>query len=140
MESFSTAIVPQLPRLLSIARRLSPEPEDLVQETVARALRFRARFREGSDLRAWLTRILYNLCFGERRRSLRFQRARAAYAREPRPRPVEPSVAAELAEACPRLEGARVTMQLPPGLHSIDLTIVDAAGHLSTDTVVVRVR
>jgi hypothetical protein len=42
--------------------------------------------------------------------------------------------------ACERLEGARVTLELAPGLHSLDLTVVDALGNLSTDTVVVRVR
>jgi hypothetical protein len=44
------------------------------------------------------------------------------------------------AEPCELVEGAQVTLELAPGLHSIDLTVVDGSGNLATDTVVVRVR
>ena len=40
---------------------------------------------------------------------------------------------------CELVEGPRVTLQLSPGLHSIDLTVVDAAGNMSADTLIVRV-
>ena len=102
METFHADLVPELPRLNAIARRLCRDPEDLVQETIARALRFQSAFRVGSDLRAWLTRILFNLHAGERRRGARYARARAAYAVEPHGQVVEPSVAAELRGCCPR--------------------------------------
>lgn len=107
MESFSAALVPELPRLTAIARRVRrDDPEDLVQETLARALRFEHQFRAGSDLRAWLTTILYNQHASERRRGSRYARARAAYASEPRAGAPDPSVSAQLAEICPRLSAA----------------------------------
>ena len=103
MDAFADSLVPHLPRLRAIARRYGNDPDDLVQETVARALRFRAGFREGSDLGAWLTRILFNLDAGERRRRHRYARARYRLAHEPVPRRGDPSCVTELLHACPRL-------------------------------------
>jgi RNA polymerase sigma-70 factor (ECF subfamily) len=45
--------------------------EDLVQETVARALTFRHQFRSGSNLRAWLYAILHSLHLTAYRRDRR---------------------------------------------------------------------
>ena len=104
MDRFGASLVPELPRLHAIARRFGPDPEDLVQETIARALRFRCGFREGSDLRAWLTRILFNLRAGERRRCQRFARASAAFAAEPRADRGDPSVPVALGEARLRVD------------------------------------
>jgi RNA polymerase sigma-70 factor (ECF subfamily) len=104
MDSFTAALVPELPRLHAIARRFGPDREDLVQETILRALRFRSGFREGSDLRAWLTRILFNLRAGECRRSQRFARASAAYAAEPAVGRGDPSIPVELTDAGRRID------------------------------------
>jgi RNA polymerase sigma-70 factor (ECF subfamily) len=103
MDAFAQALLPQLPRLRAIARRQGGDPDDLVQETVARALRFRAGFRAGSDLGAWLARILVNLDAGERRRRGRYARVRARLATEPLPARGDPSTASELLAVCPRL-------------------------------------
>jgi RNA polymerase sigma-70 factor (ECF subfamily) len=43
------------------------EADDLVQDTIERALRAAHRFRRGSNLRAWLTRIMRNLFLDRRR-------------------------------------------------------------------------
>ncbi|MFN2468340.1 MAG: sigma-70 family RNA polymerase sigma factor [Gaiellaceae bacterium] len=57
-----------------VARRLvssKEEAEDLMQETYARAFRSRRGFTPGTNLRAWLLRILTNLNIDRARRSQR---------------------------------------------------------------------
>jgi RNA polymerase sigma-70 factor, ECF subfamily len=60
--------------LYNFARWLERDPvaaEDLVQETYARALRSAQQFEAGSNLKAWLFRILRNAFIDRRRRSQR---------------------------------------------------------------------
>lgn len=60
-----------LPDLYRRARQLTGDAtrsDDLVQDTVERALRFRHTFREGGHLRAWLMRIMQNVFISSRRR------------------------------------------------------------------------
>ncbi|HSN06699.1 MAG TPA: sigma-70 family RNA polymerase sigma factor [Candidatus Angelobacter sp.] len=63
----------ELPGLLRYARSLVRDPgraEDLVQDTVVRALERAATFRGESSLRTWLHRILHNLAIDGARRTL----------------------------------------------------------------------
>jgi RNA polymerase sigma-70 factor, ECF subfamily len=62
-ERFERDVLPMLPSLYGAALRMTRNPadaEDLLQETYLRAFRGFASFREGTNLKAWLYRILTN--------------------------------------------------------------------------------
>jgi RNA polymerase sigma-70 factor (ECF subfamily) len=61
--SFEEEALSHTDALYRTARRMTrhdQDAEDLVQETYLRAFRFRHQFQEGTNLRAWLFRILTN--------------------------------------------------------------------------------
>ncbi len=61
--TFEDDVMPLVPQLYSAARRLTRNPadsEDLLQETLLRAYRGYGTFKAGTNLRAWLYRILTN--------------------------------------------------------------------------------
>jgi RNA polymerase sigma-70 factor, ECF subfamily len=60
---FERDVLPLLPNLYAAALRMTRNPadaEDLVQETYLRAFRGFSGFKEGTNLKAWLYRILTN--------------------------------------------------------------------------------
>jgi RNA polymerase sigma-70 factor (ECF subfamily) len=62
-ERFAAEVVAFLDPLYATALRLTrnrPDAEDLVQDTVVKALRFSNRFERGTNLKAWLYTILHN--------------------------------------------------------------------------------
>ena len=69
--NFAAEALPHLDRLHALARALARpplDPEELTQETFARACAAYHRFTPGSDMRAWLTTIMLNLVRGDARR------------------------------------------------------------------------
>jgi RNA polymerase sigma-70 factor, ECF subfamily len=63
LDRFERDVLPLLPSLYGSALRMTRNPadaEDLLQETTLRAYRGFASFQEGTNLKAWLYRILTN--------------------------------------------------------------------------------
>jgi RNA polymerase sigma-70 factor, ECF subfamily len=76
----------ELPRLRAHARRLcacDADAHDLVQDTLLRALLYRHRFEQGSNLRAWLRQIQLSIFVSRYRRGRREKRALEKLAFDP---------------------------------------------------------
>ena len=74
MPEFHRLIEEQIPRLRRYARALTRNPEradDLIQDTVVRALAKQDLWEPGTDLRAWLFTLMHNQNVNSVRRSLR---------------------------------------------------------------------
>jgi len=72
LEDFERAILAHSPSLLAVACRLAKgraEGEDLVQDTLVKALRARGQYEAGTNLKAWLLKILKNTFINRYRRS-----------------------------------------------------------------------
>ena len=71
---FEEAVLAFADDVWRVARRLArdvPEAEDLVQETYVRAIRSWKSYEHGTNLRAWLLRILHNYAIDQARRRQR---------------------------------------------------------------------
>jgi RNA polymerase sigma-70 factor (ECF subfamily) len=71
LEDFERDSLAQLGGLLAVAARLTKnaaEAEDLVQDTFVKAMRARQQFEAGTNMRAWLLRILTNTFINRYRR------------------------------------------------------------------------
>jgi RNA polymerase sigma-70 factor (ECF subfamily) len=78
---FERDVVPVTSQLYASAMRLTRNPadaEDLVQETVAKAYTSYHQFREGTNLKAWLHRILTNNFINDYRKKQRSPKLSAA--------------------------------------------------------------
>jgi RNA polymerase sigma-70 factor, ECF subfamily len=76
MNDFHCHLESEIPRLRRYARALTrntTRADDLVQETLARALRKQHLWQPGTDLRAWLFTMMHNLNVNEVRRAVRDQ-------------------------------------------------------------------
>ncbi len=68
---FESDAIAQLPSLMAVAVRLTrnnAEGEDLVQDTFVKAMRARGQFEAGTNIRAWLLKILTNTFINRYRR------------------------------------------------------------------------
>ncbi|HKD68805.1 MAG TPA: sigma-70 family RNA polymerase sigma factor [Candidatus Binataceae bacterium] len=79
-ELFDREALPHLDHLYTVAMHLAHnrnDAEDLVQETMLRALRFFEQFTPGTNCRAWLLTILYNVFRNRYRQSANAERVTA---------------------------------------------------------------
>ncbi len=86
MSDFAEALAAQIPRLRRYARALTHNAawsDDLVQDTLERALRYRWRFHFDGNLTAWLFTILYRRYLSDASRNRIFEATDA-------PEPVSP--------------------------------------------------
>jgi len=77
LDDFQTGLVELLPRLRRFARVLrsrDADAQDLVQQTVERALAARSKFRVGTRLDSWTFTIMRRIAIDEGRSSLRWGR------------------------------------------------------------------
>ncbi|MCI2394033.1 RNA polymerase sigma factor [Aliiroseovarius sediminis] len=68
------AVLEHIPALRAFARSLTRDPvraDDLVQDCMVKAIGNFDKFREGTNLRAWLFTILRNTFYSERRKAVR---------------------------------------------------------------------
>lgn len=118
----------QLPKLRTRALRLcrnAADAEDLVQDTVVRALRFEETFKPGTNLRAWLNQILMSVFVTRCRRRQRERRAVEWLTTDP--------CAWTQPEASPAMRGLTATVSgvleaMPPKFSSV-VELVDLAEH-----------
>lgn len=117
-------LVSLMPSLRAFSRSLCANPsraDDLVQETLVKALANLHRFEPGSNLRAWLFTILRNTYYSElRKRQREVEDVEGAYAARLAERPSQPS-AADLEDF------KRAFAQLSDG-HREVLALVGASG------------
>src|SRR5262245_25250426 len=74
---FQRTALEHMDSLYSTALRLcshEKDAEDLVQDTYLKALRFREKFQDGTNLKAWLFKILTNTFINKYRRKVRERR------------------------------------------------------------------
>jgi RNA polymerase sigma-70 factor (ECF subfamily) len=74
MSNRNQALLAELPRLRRYARTLAGDPsqaDDLVQDCLERAVANLDRWREGTNMRAWLFTIMRNVLFNDLRRARR---------------------------------------------------------------------
>jgi RNA polymerase sigma-70 factor (ECF subfamily) len=72
LEEFERALLSHGSNLLAVATRLArnrAEAEDLVQDTLVKALRAKDQYEAGTNLKAWLLKILKNTFINRYRRS-----------------------------------------------------------------------
>ncbi|MGK4007760.1 RNA polymerase sigma factor [Sorangium sp. So ce1036] len=115
MDQLCRGLVEMTPELFGRALRLSRSPaaaEDLVQDTVERAIRFAGSYEPGTNLRAWVHQILFSVFITRCRRSRRERNALDVLATDPCAW-TAPEGRAEMHALSPGVRRALST--LPPG-------------------------
>lgn len=86
LRTLELGLIELLPELRGRACRLSGDPttaDDIVQDTVERALKFAKQYERGTNLRAWVYQILFSVFITRYRRSRREKNALRNLASDP---------------------------------------------------------
>jgi RNA polymerase sigma-70 factor, ECF subfamily len=122
--AFKTQLIELLPSLRAFARSLAHNPaqaDDLVQDTLVKALANVDRFEQGTNLRAWLFTILRNHYYSQLRKSKReIEDADGKFAARLSSRPEQ--------DGSVDLEDFKVAFQQLAPDHREVLTLVGASG------------
>ena len=116
-----------LPELRGRALRLSRnavQADDIVQDTVERALRFEAQFIVGTNLRAWLHQILFSVFVTRFRKSRRERKALAGLGADPAAWTTEDRFA-PIDAALPLTSATEASLESLPEAFSSTIRLVD---------------
>lgn len=119
MDDVRWLIARELPRLRRYARALRGDAgaDDLVQDCVERALRKHALWRRGTNIRAWLFRMLYNIHLSALRRGGRMPHF------VPYDELAAPAANADASAGLELSEAARALEELPPEQRDVVLLV-----------------
>lgn len=126
--SFAREISARVPRLRRRALALSKNPvdaDDLVQDTIVRALRFAHTFQRGTNLDGWLRQILTSVFISRCRRLTRERRALEALTVDPCAW-TRPEAGSPMGALSPPVE--RALADLPEKFSDV-VALVDLADH-----------
>ena len=126
------------PELFGRALRMARSPqlaEDLVQDTVERAMRFEAQYQPGTNLRAWVYQILFSVFVTRCRRGRRERNALDVLSTDPCAWTIPDGTKPEMLDLSPPV--ARALEALPKGFRDVvvlvdieELSYKDAAKRL----------
>ncbi len=123
---FRDELTQHLPSLYARALKLclnATEAQDLVQDTVERALRFESSYQPGTNLRAWAQQVLFSVFVTRCRKRRRERRALELLTTDPCAW-TRPDGAPVMVALSPRVE--RAVSELPPAFEAV-VRLVDIA-------------
>lgn len=122
--------IPTLQRRALYLARNSAEADDLVNDTVERALRFASGYQAGTNLKAWLLQIMYTVFASRCRKSQRERTAHAALSHDPNAWS-NPTLAS--ADSSTMLDGFVSKLRALPGAYAEVLWLVDYHDYAYSD-------
>ena len=127
LPSLRAGLVALVPELRGRALRLSANPalaDDMVQDTVERALRFSGQYEPGTNLRAWVFQILFSIFITRYRRLRRERNALRVLSSDPCAWTIPPANGSPEREAPLTLSTKKELDALPDGFRSV-IVLVD---------------
>ena len=122
--------IPALQRRAAYLARNTAEADDLVNDTVERALRFASGYQAGTNLKAWLLQIMYTVFASRCRKAQRERAAHAALGQDPNSWS-NPTAAA--ADAGTLMDGFVAKLRALPQAYAEVLWLVDYHDHPYAD-------